>query len=81
MFLKGNPLICKPIRVSYLRNRPYTTKDNGIIRLFENIYGLIFIYLIITENEMGDYFSRNGSLRGNKFRARERKERNGVIEF
>ena len=53
VFLKGNPVICKPVIVSYLRNSPYTTNDNGLFRLFENIYGLIFIYLIITENIKG----------------------------
>ena len=46
------PLICIPIILSYLSNSPYFTNENGLIRLFEHICGLIFIYLV-TENENG----------------------------
>ena len=69
-----NSVDCKPITVGSLGNSTYINKDNGLIRLFERIYGSISIYKM-TVKKMGHvFFSRSGRLKRNNIRASERKE-------
>lgn len=81
VFLKIKFWICKLIIVGFFGNSIYINKDNGFIRLFERIYGFIFIYKMIVKKMGYVFFSRSGRLKRNNIRVSERKEWKGIIEF